>query len=67
MQLANSKIIGGHMTEILRDGTRLRQPYEVWATLELINGAWMVTSSENAIADTSWQALAFRQGAEKVN
>ena len=67
MQLGHDKIIGGHMTETLRDGTRLRQPYEVWATLQMIHGKWMVISSENAISDTSWQALAFRQGAEKVN
>ena len=61
------KIAASHVTELLRNGTRLHQPYEVWAILELVDGQWKVTSSENAIADTSWQAHAFRQGAEMTH
>ena len=61
--LGPTKIIAGHTTEFLRHGNRLHEPYEVWATLEFIDGTWKVTSSENAITDTSWQAMAFRQGA----
>lgn len=61
--LTPTKIIASHTTEFLRNGNRLRDPYEVWATLEFIEGTWRVTSSENAINDTSWQAMAFRQGA----
>ncbi len=63
MELGPNRILGGHTTELLRNGARLREPYTVWATLELIDGNWMVTSSENAISDTAWQSLAFRQGA----
>ena len=61
--LAPNRIIGGHKSELLRNGTRLREPYTVWATLELLDGVWKVTSSEIAIADTAWQSVAFRQGA----
>jgi hypothetical protein len=62
--ISNTKILGGHTTELLRNGARLRDPYEVWSTLELIDGVWKMTGSQNAISDTSWQAHAFRQGVE---
>ena len=62
--LTPTKILGGHITDLLSNGTRLRDPYEVWATVELIDGAWRVTGSQNAVADTSWQSHAFRQGAQ---
>ena len=65
--LSADKFIGSHSTEFLRDGTSLREPYEVWATVERIDGRWVVTGSENAIEDTSWQAHAFRQGAERIH
>ena len=62
--LGPDKIAASHMTELLCNGTRLRQPYEVWAIVKKVDGIWKVASSENAISDTSWQAHAFRQGAE---
>jgi hypothetical protein len=62
--LGPNEFSASHMTELVRNGTRLRQPYEVWAIVKRIDGIWKVASSENAISDTSWQAHAFRQGAE---
>ena len=63
MALGDRKIIGGHTTVLLRDGEELREPYSVWATLELTDGTWKVTSSENALSDTAWQSKAFGEGA----
>ncbi|MDP5085396.1 MAG: hypothetical protein NWQ23_08240 [Yoonia sp.] len=59
-----NKIIGSHITELIGQGGPLREPYEVWVTLEYLDGRWKVTSSENAVSGTSWQAYAFRQGAQ---
>lgn len=58
------KIIGTHTTTLISNGKNLREPYEVWVTMERIEGQWKVVSSENAISGTSWQAYAFRQGAQ---
>lgn len=67
MFLCETKIIGGHVSEFLQNGTRVREPYDVMAVLELIDGAWGVVSSENALPNTSWQSQAFRHGAQKTN
>lgn len=65
--LSPTKIIGTHTSELLRHGTRLRDPYEAWITLEVVDGTWKVTHSDTSITDTSWQAVAFRQGVRKAN
>lgn len=65
--IGTDKIVGRHVTELLQNGTRLRPPYEVWGTLELIGDSWKVASSENALSDMSWQAHAVRKGAEKIH
>jgi hypothetical protein len=38
--IGTDKIVGRHVTELLQNGTRLRPPYEVWGTLELIGDSW---------------------------
>lgn len=67
MALSETRIIGGHLSEFLQDGTRIRAPYDVMAILELIDGTWKVISSENGLPDNAWQTMSFRQGAEKLN
>ncbi|WP_341365388.1 hypothetical protein [Yoonia sp. BS5-3] len=67
MYLSETKIIGGHDTEVLQSGTRIRDPYSVMSIMELIDGVWQVCSSENALPDNSWQVMSFRHGAEKLN
>lgn len=59
-----NKIIGSHTTELIGNGVPLRDPYEVWVTMEFLEDRWKVVSSENAVSGTSWQAYAFRQGAQ---
>jgi len=67
MFLSPDRIIGSHMTEMISQGTRIREPYEVWSTLERIAGRWMVISSRNAISDISWQAIAMGQTATTID
>lgn len=67
MALCETKIIGGHQSEFLQNGTRIRDPYDVMSIMELIDGTWQVTSSENALPDNAWQVMSFRHGAEKPN
>ncbi len=60
--LGTEKIMGAHISDLIRNAQRTREPYEVWSSLELIDGDWKVVASQNAIADTSWQAITFSQG-----
>ncbi|MEO1640205.1 MAG: hypothetical protein AAFU41_13280 [Pseudomonadota bacterium] len=66
LALSEAKLIGSHETDLLQNGVRLREPYEVWATLELVEGQWKVVSSENAVKDTCWQSFAFQHGARSA-
>lgn len=58
--VATDKIVGEHVSHMIRKDTWTREPYEVRSVLHRIDGAWMVVSSENALPDSSWQAIAFR-------
>ncbi|MEJ6403592.1 hypothetical protein [Yoonia sp. 2307UL14-13] len=60
--LGEDKIMGAHVSDLIRNGARTREPYEVWSSLDLIDGRWKVTGSQNALSDTSWQAITFSHG-----
>lgn len=53
-----TRIESTHVTELLRDGKRLNEPYPVFSVLEKIDGNWKVTGSEYALEASDGQALA---------
>ena len=64
MFLEDKKIIGGHVSQFLQNGTQVREPYDVMMVIELIDGAWRTTSSECSPPKTAWPAVSFRQRTE---
>lgn len=60
--LGPDKIVGSHISDLISNGTRTREPYEVWSTMRRIDDRWQVVASQNALADTAWQAITFAQG-----
>lgn len=53
-----TRIESTHVSDLLHNGKRLKEPYPVFSTLEKIDGQWKVISGEYALEPTNGQALA---------
>jgi ketosteroid isomerase-like protein len=47
-----------HVTELVKNGERLNDPYPVFSVLEKVDGGWKVTRGEYALEATNGHALA---------
>ncbi len=46
---SDTTIAATHLSHLMRNGTRLTEPYPVFSTLKKINGLWMITSGKYAV------------------
>jgi hypothetical protein len=56
--ISPTRISSTHVSEMIRNGQRLNDPYPVFSIIEKIDATWKVTGSEYALEANNGQALA---------